>query len=57
MNVYCPACGEWGTFTLEDLSPGNIEYTCQHCNTKFRIQIEFYEIESEEEEMEGASSG
>jgi len=53
MNIYCPACGTWGIHSIPDLSPGHIEYTCSQCNTKFRIQIEFSEID---EEIEGASS-
>ena len=57
MNVQCPKCGKWGIFYyFTDWLSGRKEFTCEYCNTKFRVEINFYEVESEEEELEGASS-
>lgn len=51
MNVYCPMCGEW--FTTDEvieLLPGEaISLTCPHCETEWKIMIEFREVAKEAE--------
>lgn len=50
IQVYCPACGE--ATKLDDatliLGPGYAHIvTCQHCETVWRIEVEFSEIEND----------
>ena len=47
IEMYCPACGETGD--LDEgilLSPGDVWITCSYCNTEFRVEMNFYEVEN-----------
>jgi len=49
--VYCPACGEIETvepiISLIMITPGQSDWMCPSCETKFQIKIEFYEVSQE----------
>lgn len=46
INYHCPACGESAPGGAPDeIGPGdNILYTCPKCETKFRIEMEYYPV-------------
>lgn len=51
-EVYCPACGEVSEVCeggLSRFAPGAVEIQCPLCKTRFRVVIEFHEIEGGEE--------
>lgn len=52
MNVYCLLCGEWHEEEVIELAPGEFESVCPHCETVWKVKIEFYEVERQEEMKE-----
>lgn len=52
MNIYCPLCGELYEEQIEEvvvIVPVEFESTCPHCETVWKVKIEFYEVERQEE--------
>ena len=49
MEFYCPSCGYWSMYDdFASIAPGfEIEVICENCGTKWRIKIEFEEVEEE----------
>ena len=46
---YCPACGEQSYTPLPVILPGQYDWKCPKCETWFRIDIGFYEMDSHTE--------
>lgn len=47
LNLYCPACGKNSVLVLEyefTLMPGEVNFACPLCKTKFEVWVEFKEL-------------
>ena len=49
-TVYCLCCSEWSEYPFDETLPGEREWECPKCNTKFVIRTEFIESQSSEGE-------
>lgn len=42
-EFYCPKCSCYSVIQFASLLPGNVYVTCRECDTRWRIEMEFYD--------------
>jgi hypothetical protein len=47
ISTYCPACAQRTTMDGKrfTIAPGSAEWRCPECETLWRVEVSFYEVE------------